>query len=338
MLQKLNPKAEPPTHAKACRMPLVERIDPAGCMLHHSAHAHGDQQRAEARGAEAHGGAYLRACAVEEHAAHEHLPLARPVYGALWPNAVSAVRCGMYVEGSVLQVRCRASSQRRLILHVTHLLHARSTITLLTIVATKKTDPETVTCRVFVIGMHSGPVDQVALGLLLDVAPTNARLWRMLCATQCSMVGCTLRHAACCMLQARTELRLNLFVIRAPIVCDHATQPCPARRQPPRRSISPEARLGHVTSRTECPRPQSFGTRRRRRGIFSCSANSRRALLRSAKTAGSRHDMATGLGWAAPDACDANEISAVGMLRSIGTLKGHAARDEAFLFSQQTAT
>ena len=95
----------------------------------------------------------------------------------------------------------RRSSQRRLILHVTHWLHARSTITLLTIVATKKTDPETVTCRVFVIGMHSGPVDQVALGLLLDVAPTNARLWRMLCATQCSMVGCTLRHAACCMLQ-----------------------------------------------------------------------------------------------------------------------------------------
>jgi hypothetical protein len=50
--------------------------------------------------------------------------------------------------------------------------------------------------------------------------------------------------------------------------------------------------------------------------------------------------MATGLGWAAPDACDANEISAVGMLRSIGTLKGHAARgDEAFLFSnRQRAT
>jgi hypothetical protein len=50
--------------------------------------------------------------------------------------------------------------------------------------------------------------------------------------------------------------------------------------------------------------------------------------------------MATGLGWAAPDACDANEISAVGMLRSIGTLKGHAARgDEAVLFSnRQRAT
>ena len=155
-------------------------------------------------------------------------------------------------------------------------------------------------------------------------------------------VHCGMRHVACCRLQARTEKRLflNLLVIRAPIVCDHARQPCPARRQPPRRSISPEARLGHVTSRTECPRPQSFGTRRRRRGIFSCSANSRRGLLRTAKPAGSRHDMATGLGWAAPDACDANEISAVGMLRSIGTLKGHAARgDEAFLFSnRQRAT
>ena len=215
-MQKLNPKAEPPTHAKACRMRLVERIDPAGCMLHHSAHAHGDQQRAEARGAEAHGGAYLRARAVEEHSAREHLPCHCIGYSSVWtPPVARWVHGGRNECRAVCALRharrrfcnpwrCaadRRSSQRRLILHVTHWLHARSTITLLTIVATKKTDPETVTCRVFVIGMHSGPVDQVALGLLLDVAPTNARLWRMLCATQCSMVGCTLRHAACCMLQ-----------------------------------------------------------------------------------------------------------------------------------------
>jgi hypothetical protein len=65
-------------------MPLVRRIDPAGRMLHHSAHAHGDQQRAEARGAEAHGGAYLRARAVEQHSAREHLPCHCIGYSSGW--------------------------------------------------------------------------------------------------------------------------------------------------------------------------------------------------------------------------------------------------------------
>jgi hypothetical protein len=69
-------EAEPKGRATNPRkgMPNAIGSKDRSCRLYASSQcAHGDQQRAQARGAEAHGGAYLRARAVEEHSAREHL-------------------------------------------------------------------------------------------------------------------------------------------------------------------------------------------------------------------------------------------------------------------------